>query len=323
MNSPRLHYLWLCVAFNLLLAGCFGGKAPAVRAESRQRAETALTRGVRAEQKGNSTEAEKLLAEALAISSSIEDYPARTTALINLARLHRLRHDLPNAEMYIDQALVLLTTDSRLFAEATHEKALLELSKGNPAKALDWAQKSIAAEQGSLRGARLNLASRIQLVLGNWTVADTLARAALGENRSAGQAEEGANSLRIMGIVARNEKKFSEAEQFLQEALSIDKRIGKSSKIAADLEELAKTAHIAGHAKASAHYLERAYDVNLAAGRLRQAMQNQEALAGIYSLSGEPLKAVKAGETARNLAAQAESQQPQGSSVTIKPSNRP
>ncbi|MBC8018473.1 MAG: tetratricopeptide repeat protein, partial [Verrucomicrobia bacterium] len=242
MNSQRLQYLWLCVALNLLLTGCFGGKAPAVRAESRQRAETALTRGVRAEQKGNYPEAEKLLAEALATSSSIEDYPARTTALINLARLHRLRHDLPNAESYIDQALVLLTKDSPLFAEATHEKALLELTKGNPATALEWAQKSIAAEQGNLRGTRRNLASRIQVVLGNWSAADALARAALDENRSAHQAEEEANSLRIMGIVARNDKKYSQGEQFLQEALSIDKRIGKSSKIAADLEELAITA---------------------------------------------------------------------------------
>jgi len=240
MNSIRRHYLLICVVLNLLLAGCFGGKTQVIRSESQQRAESTLSRGVRAEQKGNYAEAEKLLTEALTTSSSIEDNPLRTTVLINLARHCRLQKDLPKAEQYISRALTLVATDSALFAEAAHEKALLELAKENPAMALDWAQKSIAAEQGNLRGSRRNLASRIQLSLGDWSAAGALARSALDENRSANQPEEEANSLRILGIVARNEKKYTEGEWLLQEALSIDKRIGKSSKIAAVLEELAK-----------------------------------------------------------------------------------
>ena len=323
MNNPRLNYLWVSIALNMLLAGCFGGKTAVIRSESRQRAESTLTRAVRAEQKGNHTEAEKLLTDALTTSSSIEDYPLRTTALINLARLYRLQKDLPKAEQYMTQALALVTTDSPLFAETAHEKALLELTKENLETALDWAQKSIAAEQGNLRGTRRNLASRIQLTLGNWPAADSLARSALVENRSAGQAEEEANSLRILGIVARNEKKYSEGERLLREALSIDKRIGRSGKIAADLEELAITTQSAGKLKESANYLERAFEVNLAAGRLRQALHNQQTLAGIYDMLGEPLKATKARETAQKLAVQDGSQQPQGSSVTINPSNRP
>lgn len=323
MNSTRHHYLWIWMTFNLLLAGCFGGKTPVIRSESQQRAESTLTRAIRAEQKGNYTEAEKLLAEALTNSSSIEDNPLRTTALINLARLCRLQKDLPKAELYLTQALALVATDSPLFAEAAHEKALLELTKENPATALEWSQKSIAAEQGNLRGTRRNLASRIQLTLGNWSAADALARSALDENRSAHHAEEEANSLRILGIVARNEKKYTEGERFLREALSIDKRIGRSGKIAADLEELAKTSHSAGKMKESAGYLERAFEVNLAAGRSRQAVHNQQTLAGIYDMLGEPLKAAKARETAQTLASQDGSTQPQGSSVTINPSSRP
>jgi tetratricopeptide (TPR) repeat protein len=188
---------------------------------------------------------------------------------------------------------------------------------------MEWARQSISAEQGSLLGNRLNLASRIQLVLGNWDEANTLARKALVENRSAGHAEEEANSLRIMGIVARNGKKYSEGEQFLREALSIDKRIGRSAKIATDLEELVTTSRSAGNLKESAHYLERAFDVNLAAGRLSQAIHNQEELAGIYALLGESSKAAKASETAQKLAVQNKSQQPQRSSETTKPSSRP
>lgn len=313
----------MCVPFLLLLAGCFGAKAQPARPEAQLRAETALSRGIRAEQKGDRQEAEKFLAQSLSISSSIEDSPVRASSLINLARLYRLRNELPKAETCIDQALAITQIDSRISGEATYEKALIELAKNNPATALEWAQKAIAAEQGNALGSRLNLAGRIQLMRGKWSDADALARKALSENRSAGQAEEEANSLRILGIVARYEKNYAQGAQFLQDALQVDKRIGKSGKIAVDLEELAATARSAGNLRESAAYLERAYEVNLAGGRLRQAMENQEALAGVYTTAGEELKAAKARETAQKLASQIASQNPSGSSATINPSSRP
>lgn len=323
MNSSRLRWICVGVTCTLLLAGCFGGKAPLLRAESQQRADTALVRGVRAEQKGNYQEAEKLLSEALTTSSSIEDYVGRTTALINLARLHRLQHDLLKSESFIDQALALPTTDPRQTAEAAQEKALLELAKGNPAQALEWAQQALATEPGNLRGSRRNLTARIQLLLGNRSAADTLARAALPENRSSGQAEEEANSLRIMGIIARHETKYSESVLYLQEALVIDKRIGKSAKIALDLEELAAVAQQAGNLQTAADYLARAYDVNNAADRLQQALHNQVALAKIYEVLGNPLKAAMARDLVQKLAARSGVQQPPTSPETIKPSSKP
>jgi tetratricopeptide (TPR) repeat protein len=311
------------MACNLVLAGCFGGKAPAFKSETLLRAETALNRGVRAEQKGEYTEADKFLTEALTISSSVEDDQTRITALINLARLHRLQHDLPSAEKFINQALVPAMGNTNLSAEAAHEKALLELSLGNPAKAQEWAERSIAAERGTLLGSRRNLAARIQLELGNFPTADSLARTALIENRSTEHAEEEANSLRIMGIVARKETRYFEGEQLLQEALSIDKRIAKSSKIAIDLEELATIFQTAGNLNQSALYLERAFSVNSAAGRLQLAMKNQEELAGIYARLGDQIKADTAVEAARKLATEIKSQKPDRSSATINPSSKP
>jgi len=323
MNRPSCYCLWASPLFVLLLAGCFGGKAQPARPEAQLRAETALSRGIRAEQKGDSPEAEKQLAQSLSLSTSVEDYPARATALINLSRLHRLQHDLPKAETSIELALAIAGIDSRLLAEAAYEKALLELARDRPEAALEWANKAIAAERGGALGSRLNLAARIQLVRGRWSDADALARKALDENRSAGQTEEEANSLRILGIVARNEKKYDRGIQFLQEALLIDKRIGKSGKIAADLVELAETARNAGNLRESAVYLERAYEVNLAGGRLRQALENQESLSGVYTTLGEEDKASRARETARKLESQAAAQAPGGSSATINPSSRP
>lgn len=323
MNKQTRDVICVNLAVCLLLAGCFGGKTPVVRTESQQRAETALTRGIRAEQKGNYADADTFLAEALTISSSVEDYTIRTTALVNLARLHRRQHDLPKAEIYLNQALALGSGDSRFSAEVAHEKALVELAKGNPVNALEWATSAIATEQGNQLGTRRNLASRIQLTLGNWSEADSLARRALEDNRSAGQSEEEANSLRILGIIARNGKRYAEGEQFLQEALSIDKRLGKSAKIAVDLEELASTSRSAGRLNEAVRYLERAHDVNRAAGRLRQAVQNQQMLADVFTLQGETVKAATARATARKLADHDSSQQPQKSSTTTNPSSSP
>ena len=91
--------------------------------------------------------------------------------------------------------------------------------------------------------------------------------------------------------------------------MQIDKRIGKNCKIAADLGELAETARSAGKQRESAAYLERAsYEVNLAGGRLRQAMENQ---------------ATRARETARKLVIPDVTQNPGSSSATTNPSSRP
>jgi tetratricopeptide (TPR) repeat protein len=321
----RLLWYWVLggVPFMLLQSGCFGAKAPSVHPETQLRAETTLYRGIRAEQRGDSSAAEELLIRSLSISSSIEDDPARTMALINLARLYRQRHELPKAESCIDQAVAISKVDSRLYAEVAYEKALLELAQGRTATALEWAQKAITGERGDMLGSRLNLAARIQLVSGTWKEADELARKALAENRSVRQAEEEANSLRIMGIVARNENDFDRGALLLQEALQIDKRIGKSSKIAADLGELAETARSAGKLRESAVYLERAYEVNRSVGRLRQAMENLEKLAGVYTAVGEEQMAARAREAARRLAVTDMIQQPGSSSATINPSSRP
>jgi tetratricopeptide (TPR) repeat protein len=126
-----------------------------------------------------------------------------------------------------------------------------------------------------------------------------------------------------MGIAARHEKRYADGERLLREALAIDKRIGRSSKIAADLEELATGTQSAGNLKLSAEYLERAYTVNSAAGRLPQAIANQERLAAIYDLQGETSRASAARETAIKLSLQVKPQQPHGSSATTSPSSSP
>lgn len=323
MSNPVRSVVWILLLPLVSLAGCFGGTSHVQRPETRQRAETALSRGLRAEQKGDSFEAEQLLTSSLELSTSIEDNPARVAALINLARTYRLRHDLRKAEESIDQAIVISESVPGLSSETAYEKALVLLAGEDADAALEWARKAIAAEQGNSLGSRLNLAGRIHLVRGEWGDAQRYALTALSENRSSGQAEEEANSLRILGLVARHEKRFDPATQLLQEALQIDKRIGKSAKIAADLEELAGTARNAGWLKESAGWLERAYEVHRAAGRAGQAADCQKALEALYTAAGETSQAQRAAEKARRLSVPAPIQQPGSSSTTTKPSSKP
>lgn len=316
MSSLPRHSSFLLVPLALLLCGCLGTRQ-ASRPETQLRAETALARAIRAEQKKDSREAEQLLVQSLDLSSSIEDYPARATALINLARLSRQRHEQQKAESYISRALESAEKAPLLASELYYEKALVELSGNRADSSLEWAQKAIAAERGPELGSRLNLAARIQLARGRTEEAEALAGKGLGENRSAGLEEEEANSLRILGTAARERKDFIRGMQLLQEALKIDKWIGKSSKIAADLEELSGTAQSAGDLKESAEWLERAYEVHRAGGRPERARENLKALEAIYTSLGELSKAARAREKA------GPDQPPAKSPETTSPSKRP
>lgn len=256
--SKTIRKLLTATHLLLFLSGCTGGQS-AVRSDTHLLADKTLNRGIRAEQKGDLPAAETFLLQSLATSRSIEDYPGQAMALINLARLHRLKHEQPQAEEYADRALTVAAKAPTIQAEAAYEKALVELSLGQNDSALQWAQKSLAAEQeDKRRGSRLNLVARIQFLRGALDESRVMATDALTANRASGQAEEEANSLRVLGMVARQEGRYEAGIGFLEEALQIDKRIGQSGKIAADLEELGLTAEKAGKIKQAADYRERA-----------------------------------------------------------------
>src|SRR6185369_13876469 len=107
-----------CLAIIVPLTGCFGNSAPKARPEVQARTETLLMRGIRAEQRGDTLEAEKLLVESLSLSTSIEDDIAKAKANINLARLYRFRHDTIHAMESIDAALRTLGPGMEIYAEA-------------------------------------------------------------------------------------------------------------------------------------------------------------------------------------------------------------
>lgn len=322
MNNPRFSWL-ACLAVGALLSGCFGGGAQKPRPQTQARADALLMRGVRAEQRGNAREAERLLRESLNVSSSIDDGPAKAKALINLARLYRLGHEPSKAAEAIDAALDLMEPDAPFYAEAFQEKALIELSAGRTAAALPWAEKTVAKERGGLLGRRLNLLGRIQLAQGDMSAAGATLKKALEENRRSGHVEEEANSLRMLGIIARMGNEVTESARLLNEALVIDKGIGASVKIATDLEELAQTARVAGNLDKAAGYLERACDVHLNGGRMAPAVADLTTLAEVFDRMGNTQKAETARNKARQIAEQQTPHQPDKLPATTRPSNSP
>lgn len=297
-RSPGLVYTAACLL--LLLSGCFGGSASKARPEVQIRAETLMIRGIRADQRGDILEAERLLTESLRLSSSIEDNPAMARAHINLARLSRLRNDTARARNTADSALALLEPGSPDYAEAAQEKAQVELP-GDSALALAWAEKAVAAEKGTLLGRRLNLLARIQMARGDMDSAILTLKKALDENRQAELKEEEANSLRMMGILARGQQRTTDAERLLTEALEIDKRIGVSTKVAVDLEELSTTALASGAMDKAIALMRRAQEVNLGGGRSSRAAANLRALAEICRRAGRMLEAEEALKAAEGL----------------------
>lgn len=321
MNSIRSGIL--CCLVPVLMCSCAGGgEKVAIRSGTQSQAITRLERGIRAQNKGEIILAEKNLTEALAISSSIEDNPARINALVNLARLDRLNHKPESATLYIDQALRLAKHLPDLVAETTYEKALIELSQKRYREALTWATTTLASGAGETKGRCLNLLARIHRAGGDKNEAAAFALQALEENRRNGLADEESNALRLLGSVERENKRFVESGKFLQEALEIDKQIGASQKIALDLEELAALSGDQGDLNIMADYLDRAYSVHLNGARVLQAAATKYKLAEIYRKTGNTALEESALKTADQLIRK-ESHPEKSSPESASPSRRP
>ena len=300
MNSLRLRILY-CLLPSLLY-GCAGGNGTLVRSEAQSQATTQLERGIRAQNKGENTQAEKYLSDSLKISSSIEDNPAKVAALINLARINRLNNKLESALSYIDSALTLTGgIPPQLSAEAAYEKALTEMAQKHFAEALTWADKSLSSDSADLKGRLLNLLVRIHRSAGKLTEARAFAVKAREENRRSGDLAEESNAVRLLGSLERENKKFDEAGKLLLESLDIDKKIGDSQKIAFDLEELAALFGDKGETDMMVDYLERAFSVHIGGARLQKGASIQLKIAEIHRKTGKNELAEKSLQNAEKL----------------------
>ncbi len=294
---------WIVICFlPVLLSGCAGGgKSAVVRSETQSQAATQLERGLRAQNKGETKQAEKYLAASLAISSSIEDNPARITAHINLARLNRLKNDIGAATLHIDQALKLAADLPEFMSEAAYEKSLIELAQKRYDEALAWAGRSFSSNNDAQKGRRFNLLARIHRASGNRDQATFFALKGREECRNSGLPDEEANSLRLLGSIDRENRRFDEAGKLLLEALGIDKLNGESHKIALDLEELAALSGDQGNLDMALEYLDRAFSVHINGSRESRAAAVKFKMADVYTQKGDLTMAEKVRLSAQKL----------------------
>ncbi len=243
------------------VSGC-SGAVPKPIPPAKERAGAWNRRGLAAEARGDRDGALAAFREELKINRSIEDTAASAAALVNLARLHRLKGEVAAAKEKIDSALLLVPPGNPLFPETAFEKGKVELAAGDLPAAKEWAGKAVLAETGESAGRMLNLLARILFLEGRAGDAQTRAKNALEANRKAGARGEEANSLRLLGDIAAARADRKAAEGFYLEALPIDKETAESGKIASDLRALGTVAEAQGDTAMAIAYLSRAYEVS-------------------------------------------------------------
>ncbi len=287
--------LLLCAFSWLSLAGC-SGPAPMPVPPAKERAESWNRRGLSAEARGDRDGALSAFREALRIHRSIEDAEGSAAALINLARLHRLKKELAPAKDRIDDALLLVRPGGLLYPEASFEKGKIELAGGRLPGAREWAQKAVLAETGPSSGRMLNLLARVLFLEGKIDEARSRAGTALEANRGAGARGEEANSLRLLGDIAAAGADRNMAEKLYLEALSIDKETAESGKIGADLRALGASAAAEGNIRRALAFYGRAVEVSRNGDDPQGAAAALLEMSRLYEKAGSPEKAKSAAE---------------------------
>ncbi|OGP79491.1 MAG: hypothetical protein A2Z13_05555 [Deltaproteobacteria bacterium RBG_16_64_85] len=290
---PAARFLLACVLLWLAGAGCSGSLPPPVP-PVRERAAAWNRHGLAAEARGDRDEAIVAFGEALKLNRSIEDGTGTATALVNLARIHRFKGDLPLAKEKIDAATLILPPDSPLFPETAFEKAKIGLASGNLPTAKEWAFRAVDAEKGDAAGRMLNLLARVLFLEGKGDEALGRAEAALAANRKSGVRGEEANSLRLLGDIAAARRDRTNARDLYAAALSIDKDLAKSRKIADDLRALGAVAAAGEDTGGALAFYTRAYDVSINGGDRREAAEALLEMARLYEKTGAPDKAKSA-----------------------------
>jgi tetratricopeptide (TPR) repeat protein len=246
--------------------GC-GSNSPALTEQQ----ETAIQfnqRGETAFRRGDYAQALQEYQGALAIHRSVENVAGIATELLNLSVVHRRLGDKVAAQTTLDHILMdsspAFSADQK--AEAAYRKAGYYLDDGNEAEALSWLNKALEYCHGCGAEGRLdNLLARMALA-GQPQDAINHARRALALNRSAGDKNEEANSLRLIADASFKLEDFKTAQQSYDDALRIDKDTGAAAKIALDLMGLGRSIARQGRRNEAVEYFQRAYSVSEGVG---------------------------------------------------------
>jgi tetratricopeptide (TPR) repeat protein len=261
-NFVTIFFLMLVV----LTTSC--GSNPPVLTEQQQDAIQFNQRGETAFRRGDYAQALQEYQGALAIHRSVENVAGIATELLNLSVVHRRLGDKAAAQTTLDQILMdkSLAFSADQKAEAAYRKAGYYLDDGNELEALSWLNKALEYCHGCGAEGRLyNLMAKMVLA-GQPQDAMNHARHALALNRSVGDKNEEANSLRLIADAAFKLEDFKTAQQSYDDALRLDKDTGATAKIALDLMGLGRSIARQGRRTEAVEYFQRAYSVSEGAG---------------------------------------------------------
>ena len=261
-NFVTIFFLMLAV----LTAGC--GSNPPALTEQQETAIQFNQRGEAAFRRGDYAQALQEYQGALSIHRSVENVAGIATELLNLSVVDRRLGDKAAAQAALDQILMerspAFSADQK--SEAAYRKAGFYLDDGNETEARSWVNKALEYCHGCGAEGRLyNLLARMALA-GHSQDAMNHARRALTLNRSAGDKNEEANSLRLIADAAFKLEDFKTAQQSYDDALRLDKDTGAATKIALDLMGLGRSVARQGQRAEAVEYFQRAYSVAEGAG---------------------------------------------------------
>ena len=226
---------------SLLLAAC--GSPPPRPPVAVLQAQQASQAAHRAMREGNLTQAREKFTQALWLQQSLDNHAAVATTILNLAVIeHRLGNDA-TALQQLDRLLLAdaLPYPQDLRVATALRKAVILVDGGDAKQAaitLELATGECALQCNHAPGIA-NTRARMALERGDHAVALQLAKSAMGIPGV--EKEELANAHRMSGIAEFELGQYAAALNHYQAALELDKELGISKRIVADLNGLAKT----------------------------------------------------------------------------------
>lgn len=253
----------------ITLSGC-GAKHPILSdahlsaVKFNQRAESSF-------KNGDYENALRLYNEALKINHSIENIDGIAINIINMAATYRKLGDKNNAHKQIDEILNApsIAYNPLHLSGAAFLKAMLYSDEKNFDKTLEWTDKSLSFCQGpqcNNTGKVYNLKGRAYLEKGDVASAISYGNKGLESNTEDGHKTERANSLRLIADAKLMKGEYEDARKFYEDALSIDKTLGLSRKIAQDLMGIGNTYFKQDNKSSALDYFKRALSVSESAG---------------------------------------------------------
>jgi len=260
----RLFMLIISVA---LLAAC--GSPPPRLPQALEQAQTTDKNARRALRMGDLAHARTLFAQSLKQHQSVDDVDGAASALISLATVSHQLQDDEAAIKLLDRILLdqpdVYPLEWRITAAFRKAVILADMGRGDEAVSVLATADQQCERNCALRSGIDVLKARLALLKGDADAALELAQP-VASTREAGK-EEQANALRI---VAAAEEKLTQHDAALlhyRAVLELDKSLGLSKRIEADLNGIARVLTHLGRAGEAASHARRAALVHEAAGR--------------------------------------------------------